>query len=66
MEENEELKNKIKKFKKFFLIFIFAQFFLMISSFDVASRFKFLSILFDILGVFVILGIFVFAAAGGT
>ena len=58
MEVNEELKNKVKKFNTFFLVFIFAQFFLMISSFDVASRFKFLSILFDILGVFIILGIF--------
>ena len=61
MEQNEELKKKAKKFNTFFLVFIFSQFFLTVSSFDVVSRFKFLSLLFDLLGLLVVVAYILFA-----
>lgn len=61
MEENNELREKAKRFNSSFLTFIFSQFFLVVSSLDVASRFKVLSLLFEILGLFSIVAYFLFA-----
>lgn len=52
MDELKPLGPRVKKFQKAYKFFLVAQIFFMISSFEIVSRFKILSIIFSLLGLF--------------